>query len=97
VRPHWRGDRLLSQGTSPLYVLSTIFGSNAPSEEGASAGADTNLIVADTIGAVSAIIWSLILVPSIKYALIALAMGTGTTVAEGGPFALVRGIACDLR
>ena len=52
--------------------------------------ADANLIVADTIGAVSAIIWSLILVPSIKYALIALAMGTGTTVAEGGPFALVR-------
>ncbi len=61
-------------GTSPLYVLNGIFGTTtAPSAE-------------DTIGAVSAIVWALTLVPLIKYCLIVLNFGTER--GEGGSFAL---------
>lgn len=61
-------------GTSPLYVLNGIFGTTtAPSAE-------------DIIGAVSAIVWALTLVPLIKYCLIVLNFGTER--GEGGSFAL---------
>ena len=61
-------------GTSPLYVLNGIFGNvQAPSVE-------------DTVGAISAIVWSLTLVPLVKYSLIVLRFGTEQ--GEGGPFAL---------
>ncbi|KAL8280080.1 hypothetical protein RQP46_007410 [Phenoliferia psychrophenolica] len=59
----------------PLYVLNGIFPSSgpAPSKE-------------DTIGAISAIIWSITLIPLVKYAWIALEFGNRT--GEGGPFAV---------
>ncbi|ORY80251.1 potassium transporter [Leucosporidium creatinivorum] len=62
-------------GTSPLYVLNAVFPSSGPvpSKE-------------DIIGAVSAVIWAITIVPLIKYALIALSFGNAT--GEGGPFAL---------
>ncbi|GAA98272.1 uncharacterized protein L969DRAFT_341840 [Mixia osmundae IAM 14324] len=72
-------------GTSPLYVLNGIFpaAGDAPSAE-------------DVLGAVSAIVWSITLVPLIKYIIIALEFGTKDEQAEdvnkapqeGGPFAL---------
>ncbi|KAG8886271.1 hypothetical protein FRB98_001368 [Tulasnella sp. 332] len=66
-------------GTSPLYVLNGIWPSSgpAPSEE-------------DIIGGISAIVWSLTLVPLIKYALIVLQFGTRE--GEGGTFALLQGL-----
>ncbi|CAF3143821.1 unnamed protein product [Rotaria sp. Silwood2] len=58
-------------GTSPLYVLKTLF--DSPPEEDA------------VIGAISLIVWSLIVVVSLKYAIfILMADNRG----EGGPFAL---------
>ncbi|KAG8965644.1 hypothetical protein FRC03_000339 [Tulasnella sp. 419] len=66
-------------GTSPLYVLNGIWpsGGPIPSKE-------------DVIGGVSAVIWSLALVPLIKYVLITLRFGT--IEGEGGTFALFHGI-----
>ncbi|KAI0061789.1 potassium transporter [Artomyces pyxidatus] len=66
-------------GTSPLYVLNGIWSSSgpAPSKE-------------DVIGGVSAIIWSLTLLPLIKYVLICLHFGTHE--GEGGTFALFQGL-----
>ncbi|KAG8907580.1 hypothetical protein FRB99_003504 [Tulasnella sp. 403] len=66
-------------GTSPLYVLNGIWSPSGPvpSEE-------------DIIGGVSAIIWSLTLVPLLKYVLITLQFGT--TEGEGGTFALFHGL-----
>lgn len=66
-------------GTSPLYVLNGIWPSSGsvPSEE-------------DVIGGVSAIIWSLTLLPLIKYCFISLYFGTNE--GEGGSFALYQGI-----
>lgn len=62
-------------GTSPLYVLNGIWPASGPvpPEE-------------DIIGGLSAIIWSLTLLPLLKYVVIALEFGTGE--GEGGPFAL---------
>ncbi|KAJ4491170.1 potassium transporter [Lentinula edodes] len=66
-------------GTSPLYVLNGIWPSSGPvpSKE-------------DVIGGISAIIWSLTLLPLIKYVLISLMFGT--TQGEGGSFALYQGL-----
>ncbi|KIY45499.1 potassium transporter [Fistulina hepatica ATCC 64428] len=66
-------------GTSPLYVLNGIWPASGPvpSKE-------------DVIGGISAIIWSLTLLPLVKYAFIALRFGT--TGGEGGTFALYQGI-----
>ncbi|KAJ4482322.1 potassium transporter [Lentinula aciculospora] len=66
-------------GTSPLYVLNGIWPSSGPvpSQE-------------DVIGGVSAIVWSLTLLPLIKYVLISLKFGT--TEGEGGSFALYQGL-----
>ncbi|KAG8998097.1 hypothetical protein FRB90_012378 [Tulasnella sp. 427] len=66
-------------GTSPLYVLNGIWPSSgpAPSKE-------------DVIGGVSAIVWSLTLVPLLKYIIIVLQFGTGE--GEGGTFALYQGL-----
>ncbi|KAF7314527.1 hypothetical protein MKEN_00925800 [Mycena kentingensis (nom. inval.)] len=66
-------------GTSPLYVLNGIWPSSGdlPSKE-------------DVIGGVSAIIWSLTLLPLIKYVVISLMFGTGE--GEGGPYALYQGL-----
>ncbi|KAJ3818862.1 potassium transporter [Lentinula raphanica] len=66
-------------GTSPLYVLNGIWPSSGPvpSKE-------------DVIGSISAIIWSLTLLPLIKYVLISLKFGT--TEGEGGSFALYQGL-----
>jgi KUP system potassium uptake protein len=53
-------------GTSPLYVLNGIWpvANGAPSKE-------------DVIGGISAIVWSLTLLPLIKYVVICLQFGTG--------------------
>ncbi|EJU00469.1 potassium transporter [Dacryopinax primogenitus] len=66
-------------GTSPLYVLNGIWPSSGdvPSEE-------------DVIGGVSAIIWSLTLLPLLKYVVFSLQFGTEE--GEGGPFALFNGL-----
>lgn len=66
-------------GTSPLYVLNGIWPANepAPSEE-------------DVIGGTSAIIWSMTLLPLLKYVIICLHFGTGE--GEGGSFALFQGL-----
>ncbi|KJA24114.1 hypothetical protein HYPSUDRAFT_39261 [Hypholoma sublateritium FD-334 SS-4] len=66
-------------GTSPLYVLNGIWPSSGPvpSKE-------------DIIGGISAIIWSITLLPLIKYAFIVLSFGTGE--GEGGSFALYQGL-----
>jgi len=66
-------------GTSPLYVLNGIWpaAGPVPSQE-------------DIIGGVSAIVWSLTLLPLIKYAFIVLTFGTGE--GEGGSFALYQGL-----
>ncbi|KAI9452283.1 potassium transporter [Lactarius psammicola] len=66
-------------GTSPLYVLNGIWSSSGPvpSKD-------------DIIGGISAIIWSLTLLPLCKYVLICLHFGTHE--GEGGTFALYQGI-----
>ncbi|KAF5389290.1 hypothetical protein D9757_003396 [Collybiopsis confluens] len=66
-------------GTSPLYVLNGLWPSSgsAPSKE-------------DVIGGISAIIWSLTLLPLLKYVLISLQFST--TEGEGGSFALYQGL-----
>ncbi|KAF8604432.1 potassium transporter [Ceratobasidium sp. AG-I] len=66
-------------GTSPLYVLNGLWPAAGPlpSEE-------------DVLGGVSAIIWSLTLVPLLKYVGFALSFGTGE--GEGGTFALFHGL-----
>ncbi|KAE9408952.1 potassium transporter [Gymnopus androsaceus JB14] len=66
-------------GTSPLYVLNGLWpaSGSVPSEE-------------DVIGGISAIIWSLTLLPLIKYVFISLRFGT--TEGEGGSFALYQGL-----
>lgn len=62
-------------GTSPLYVLNAIFPSDGdvPSQE-------------DIIGAISAVLYSLLLVPTLKYCIIALQFGNNSN--EGGPMAM---------
>ncbi|KAF9561755.1 potassium transporter [Agrocybe pediades] len=66
-------------GTSPLYVLNGIWPSSGPvpSKE-------------DIIGGISAIVWSLTLLPLLKYVWISLFFGTKE--GEGGSFALYQGI-----
>ncbi|KAF8349491.1 potassium transporter [Amanita rubescens] len=66
-------------GTSPLYVLNGIWPSSgpAPSKE-------------DVIGAISAIIWAISLLPLLKYVIISLKFGTDE--GEGGTFALYQGL-----
>ncbi|KAL4246799.1 Potassium transporter [Abortiporus biennis] len=66
-------------GTSPLYVLNGIWPASGPvpSKE-------------DVIGGLSAIIWSLTLIPLLKYVFITLRFGTGE--GEGGSFALFQGL-----
>ncbi|PPQ85166.1 hypothetical protein CVT25_004173 [Psilocybe cyanescens] len=66
-------------GTSPLYVLNGIWpgGGPVPSEE-------------DVIGGISAIVWSLTLLPLLKYVFISLYFGTKE--GEGGSFALYQGL-----
>ena len=83
---------MLMTGTSPLYVLNGIWPASGdmPSEE-------------DIIGGISAIIWSLLLIPLIKYVRsssprnhhktdlgiqVAFALQFGSLEGEGGPFAL---------
>ncbi|KIO16195.1 hypothetical protein M407DRAFT_233319 [Tulasnella calospora MUT 4182] len=66
-------------GTSPLYVLNGIWPSSGPTPS-----------KEDVIGGVSAIIWSLTLVPLIKYIFIVLQFGTRE--GEGGTFALYQGL-----
>ncbi|KAF9046080.1 potassium transporter [Panaeolus papilionaceus] len=66
-------------GTSPLYTLNGIWPPSGPipSEE-------------DVIGGVSAIIWSLSLLPLFKYVIMSLFFGTKE--GEGGSFALYQGL-----
>ncbi|CAE6398379.1 unnamed protein product [Rhizoctonia solani] len=66
-------------GTSPLYVLNGIWPSSGPipSQE-------------DIIGGISAIIWSLTLLPMLKY--VGFALSFGTKEGEGGTFALFHGL-----
>ncbi|KAF7364932.1 hypothetical protein MVEN_00363800 [Mycena venus] len=66
-------------GTSPLYVLNGIWPASGdpPSKE-------------DVIGGVSAIVWSLTLIPLIKYVFISLLFGTQE--GEGGSYALYQGL-----
>ncbi|KAJ7689182.1 potassium transporter [Mycena rosella] len=66
-------------GTSPLYVLNGIWpaSGDVPSKE-------------DIIGGVSAIVWSLTLIPLIKYVFITLLFGTQE--GEGGSYALYQGL-----
>jgi KUP system potassium uptake protein len=66
-------------GTSPLYVLNGIWSSSGPAPP-----------KDDIIGCISAIIWSLTLLPFCKYVLICLHFGTHE--GEGGTFALYQGI-----
>ncbi|KAF8329370.1 potassium transporter [Cantharellus anzutake] len=66
-------------GTSPLYVLNGIWPSSGPVPS-----------TEDVIGGVSAIVWSMTLLPLIKYSFIALHFGTGE--GEGGTFALLQGL-----
>ncbi|KIY68292.1 potassium transporter [Cylindrobasidium torrendii FP15055 ss-10] len=66
-------------GTSPLYVLNGIWpaAKGAPSRE-------------DVIGGVSAIVWSITLLPLFKYVFVS--MFFATQEGEGGSFALFQGI-----
>ncbi|PVG00638.1 potassium transporter [Serendipita vermifera] len=66
-------------GTSPLYVLNGIWPSSEPPPS-----------TEDVIGGVSAIVWSLTLLPLLKYVIIGLRFGTAE--GEGGTFALFHGI-----
>ncbi|CEQ41632.1 SPOSA6832_03369 [Sporobolomyces salmonicolor] len=63
-------------GTSPLYVLNGIFPASkgVPNKE-------------DVVGAISAVLWALILVPLAKYAGVCLCFATREH-GEGGPFAI---------
>ncbi|GAA5820377.1 hypothetical protein JCM3770_000814 [Rhodotorula araucariae] len=62
-------------GTSTLYTLNGLFPASKPmpSRE-------------DVLGGVSCVIWAILLVPIVKYSLIALEFGT--SAGEGGPFAV---------
>ncbi|KAH8825021.1 potassium transporter [Flagelloscypha sp. PMI_526] len=66
-------------GTSPLYVLNGIWpaADPPPSKE-------------DVIGGISAIVWSITLLPLLKYVIFSLHFGTGE--GEGGSFALFQGL-----
>ncbi|CAE6459525.1 hypothetical protein ACGC1H_004059 [Rhizoctonia solani] len=66
-------------GTSPLYVLNGIWPSSGPlpSDE-------------DILGGISAIVWSLTLLPMLKY--VGFALSFGTREGEGGAFALFHGL-----
>ncbi|KAJ1300716.1 hypothetical protein OPQ81_002360 [Rhizoctonia solani] len=66
-------------GTSPLYVLNGIWPSSGPlpNEE-------------DILGSISAIVWSLTLLPMLKY--VGFALSFGTQEGEGGTFALFHGL-----
>lgn len=66
-------------GTSPLYVLNGIWPSSEPAPPRE-----------DVIGGVSAIVWSLTLLPLLKYVFISLRFGTRE--GEGGSFALYQGL-----
>ncbi|KAI0264210.1 potassium transporter [Gloeopeniophorella convolvens] len=66
-------------GTSPLYVLNGIWPGSGPVPP-----------KDDIVGGISAIIWSLTLLPLIKYVFICLQFGTHE--GEGGTFALFQGI-----
>ncbi|KAF8318169.1 potassium transporter [Clavulina sp. PMI_390] len=62
-------------GTSPLYVLNGIWSASGPAPS-----------AEDVIGGCSAILWSLFLLPTVKYCFIALSFG------EGGTFAMLQGL-----
>ncbi|KAG8951578.1 hypothetical protein FRC04_005865 [Tulasnella sp. 424] len=66
-------------GTSPLYVLNGIWPASGPAPP-----------KEDVIGGISAIIWSLTLIPLLKYIFIVLQFGTKE--GEGGTFALFQGL-----
>ncbi|KAH9480360.1 High affinity potassium transporter [Psilocybe cubensis] len=66
-------------GTSPLYVLNGIWPASGPVPP-----------TEDVIGGISAIIWSLTLLPLLKYVCISLYFGTKE--GEGGSFALYQGL-----
>ncbi|KDQ61961.1 hypothetical protein JAAARDRAFT_204343 [Jaapia argillacea MUCL 33604] len=66
-------------GTSPLYVLNGIWSPTGPIPP-----------AEDVIGGVSAILWSLTIIPLIKYVFICLRFGTRE--GEGGTFALFQGL-----
>lgn len=69
---------MATRGTSPIYTVGAIFpaAGEVPEPE-------------DVVGAISAIIWTLILVAFVKYGLIALNFGVGPNGSrEGGPMAL---------
>ncbi|KAK4050374.1 hypothetical protein OIV83_003443 [Microbotryomycetes sp. JL201] len=59
-------------GTSPLYVLNAVFPTSGPVPS-----------TEDVIGAVSAVLWAITIIPLIKYAFVALEFGN-----PAGPFAL---------
>ncbi|RXK34903.1 hypothetical protein M231_07837 [Tremella mesenterica] len=62
-------------GTSPLYVLNGIWSSSGPAPP-----------AEDVLGGISAIIWTLTILPLVKYVIFALEFET--SAGEGGPFAL---------
>ncbi|GAA5838703.1 hypothetical protein JCM9279_003833 [Rhodotorula babjevae] len=62
-------------GTSSLYCVNGLFPSSGPMPS-----------PEDIVGGISAIIWAILLVPVVKYCLIALEFGT--SAGEGGPFAV---------
>ncbi|KAF9468639.1 potassium transporter [Collybia nuda] len=66
-------------GTSPLYVLNGLWPASGPAP-----------VKEDVIGGISAIIWSLTLLPLLKYVIISLHFSTQE--GEGGPFALFQGL-----
>ncbi|TFK33003.1 potassium transporter [Crucibulum laeve] len=66
-------------GTSPLYVLNGIWPGSGPVPSNE-----------DVIGGISAIIWSLTLLPLLKY--ICISLFFGTQEGEGGSFALYMGL-----
>ena len=65
--------------TSPLYVLSSTFDNGLPIESGPAA------VEEQLVGAVSLIIWTITLIPLLKYVIIVLAADDN---GEGGTFAL---------
>ncbi|KAG6902524.1 hypothetical protein C0995_015342 [Termitomyces sp. Mi166 len=66
-------------GTSPLYVLNGLWPASGPPPP-----------KEDVIGGISAILWSLILLPLLKY--IVTSLHFGTNEGEGGTFALYQGL-----
>ncbi|KAF5315194.1 hypothetical protein D9619_007278 [Psilocybe cf. subviscida] len=71
-------------GTSPLYVLNGIWPTSGPVPPSE-----------DIIGGISAIIWSLTIVPLLKYASpypVGVSLYFGTKEGEGGSFALYQGL-----